>query len=470
MVAVALAVRFLERAPASTYFPYLPTTAGAASRALPTVGLFCAPKEGLTALDVGVARETFAVAWCQSRWNPQLHIEGNIEVTLYGDDPKHVFEVLGNLEGPATPEKRTLLAQAVATAAGAASDDALLTWMRSVEEEDETYETERMAVTLLSRRDRTFVAESTGSESLRRAFGSASPGNSLDAIPPERLARAFAPTFRFHDRDFLPLSIDELPGRALLCVKVGGGQPTGCRPFNEFPARKPSRPAGARWVLDLPGAAEGQWSAYAAIERELRAAGSRPVLYWHVATLGYRRVLQYWIYYLYNGWENDHEGDWETVMVDLMGWDSPGVVSPLRWFYSVHERGTISTCSAGACANPVVHVARGSHANYFEPGVYEVTARCNPRGYCFVPPGRDDATGERELAPGDYDLVELAGPAFAGRYGPKNVVPFVRDGEAPGDPRARPEWQADPLRAFTQATGLEPDRRSFYKVDLAGSE
>jgi hypothetical protein len=463
-------VRFVAHAPANTYFPYLPTSAAATARSLPTVGLFCAPREVLEEFDSGAARETFAVAWCQSRWNRQLHIDGNIEVRLFGDDPNHVFEVVGTLQGAPTPEKRTLLAQAVTTAAGAAGDEELLSWMTTVADEDASYETDRMLVTLLDPDAPTFVAESTGSESIRRAFESASPGNSLDAIPPARLARAFAPTFRFHDGDFLPLSISELPGRAQLCVKVGSSAPTACRPFTEFPATRPQRPANSRWVLDLPGATEGRWDAYAAIERELRETGSQPVVYWHVAKLGYRRVLQYWTYYLYNGWENDHEGDWETVMVDLMGWDSPDVVSPLRWFYSVHERGTISTCAAGACVHPVVHVAHGSHANYFDAGVFEVTARCNARGYCFVPPGRDDATGDFELGPGDYDLVELTGPAFAGRYGPKNVVPFVRDGEAPDDPRLHPEWESDPLKRFAEATGLEPERRSFYKVDVEAAE
>ena len=89
-------------------------------------------------------------------------------------------------------------------------------------------------------------------------------------------------------------------------------------------------------------------------------------------------VVQYWSYYLYNDWENKHEGDWESVQVDIAGFIGPGLsraVSPLRWFYSAHGRGTVGTCaSPDACLNTKVYVARGSHAGYFEQGEFDVEA------------------------------------------------------------------------------------------------
>ena len=37
--------------------------------------------------------------------------------------------------------------------------------------------------------------------------------------------------------------------------------------------------------------------------------------------LGFRRALTYWVYYLFNNFANIHEGDWESVQVDLVGSD-----------------------------------------------------------------------------------------------------------------------------------------------------
>ena len=103
-----------------------------------------------------------------------------------------------------------------------------------------------------------------------------------------------------------------------------------------------------------------------------------------------------------------------AVIVDVLGWSSPGQVSALRGFYSAHERGTVGTCSSMEdCVHPDVHVALGSHASYLEPRTFEVTAKWTQSGRCLVPPGEDDARGEEELAPEDYELVELAEPAFS---------------------------------------------------------
>jgi hypothetical protein len=479
-VAAALAVRGCAYQPPNMYYPYLPTKANALARVLapPDIGLFCVPPQVLAGFGEATADELLTVARCETRLNPNLRLEGNVTIDAFGDDAAHVYALHAELRRAATsPALRSRLARAAVAAVGELDRDGeLLRWLTTVEEVDEEFKTRRTTATLLVNEpdERSFAIESTDSETLGRFAGGLQPGNSLDAIEERVIARAFAPTFLFDGGDYLPVSIDVLPGRAQLCVKKGGSvdRPS-CEAFERFPPEKALReqpPRGGEWVLDLPPA-ERDAAAYAEIEREVRAAEPRPTVYWHVARLGnYRRIVQYWVYYLFNDWENKHEGDWEVVMADLLGWTSPGTATVLRWFYSAHERGTVRTCSSGGdCVHPNVYVARGSHANYVEPGTYEVTALCRKSGHCVVPPGKDEVRGDERAGPDDYDLVELTEPGFPGRYGPVNLVPVFPDADAPDDPRGHGEWARDPLKKFVEAPGLEPDPRRWFVIDVEGA-
>jgi RsiW-degrading membrane proteinase PrsW (M82 family) len=74
-------------------------------------------------------------------------------------------------------------------------------------------------------------------------------------------------------------------------------------------------------------------------------------------------TIQYWALYFYNDWFNKHEGDWELVQVTLNAEGEP------EWVVLAQHHG--GACRAWARApveegtHPVVHVALGSHANYF---------------------------------------------------------------------------------------------------------
>src|SRR5690606_348245 len=58
------------------------------------------------------------------------------------------------------------------------------------------------------------------------------------------------------------------------------------------------------------------WAAYSRIV----ARGAYPITYYARVMEpdpNGRRVIQYWLCYYYNDWANEHEGDWETVLVML---------------------------------------------------------------------------------------------------------------------------------------------------------
>src|SRR4051812_13056194 len=86
--------------------------------------------------------------------------------------------------------------------------------------------------------------------------------------------------------------------------------------------------------------------------------------------------LQYWLWYIYNDYHlafnaGLHEGDWEMVQLGMKG-EQPDVV-----VYAQHdqaERRDWSEVRKTADGRPIVFSARGSHASYFEPGLYSTQA------------------------------------------------------------------------------------------------
>jgi len=79
--------------------------------------------------------------------------------------------------------------------------------------------------------------------------------------------------------------------------------------------------------------------------------------------------VQYWFCYYYDDWENQHEGDWEGICIFLRrdGTDFKAVGTS----YYAHETGTrrhwedVERTGSGI-AHPLVYVAAGSHASYFQ--------------------------------------------------------------------------------------------------------
>jgi hypothetical protein len=92
------------------------------------------------------------------------------------------------------------------------------------------------------------------------------------------------------------------------------------------------------------------------------APGSRPA----------DEVLQYWTFYLYNHWENEHPADWECVQLFF----NRKSREPVAAAYSNHlgclwrpwhKVRKLRDENGRETNHPLVYVARGSHANYFEP-------------------------------------------------------------------------------------------------------
>ena len=234
-------------------------------------------------------------------------------------------------------------------------------------------------------------------------------------------------------------------------------------------------PDSGSWRLNerlcMPGAAIGGLGCYA-------AAGSQgvggPTTYGHVVHENGETILEYWFFYYddvysYTYPASDlfwqaHEGDWEEAMVVLSGDDQPISVG-----YSQHCRGQTRSWTDTPRfdeTHPIVHVAVGSHANYFTAGTHAINTACIPpaalailraRGlplpvdYSFAGP----TAGPPESGGAVMPVQQIGDDApswvqFPGNWGEAQYfhapapIGTVALGNSPVGPAFHPEW-SDPL-------------------------
>ena len=175
----------------------------------------------------------------------------------------------------------------------------------------------------------------------------------------------------------------------------------------------------------------------------VRLRTSRPELnnrvYGRAVEVNGRLWLQYWMWYFYNDYQlalgfGTHEGDWESIQLRMgIDGDAPDVA-----VYAQHRHGEkrnwedVEKLRGGD--TPVVYVARGSHAAYFEAGFHQTEA------------WYDVADGKR---PGPRLALEIVDAKthpwllWPGRWGdtlprdPKNAL----DQSAPTGPGTKRHWR-----------------------------
>ena len=126
--------------------------------------------------------------------------------------------------------------------------------------------------------------------------------------------------------------------------------------------------------------------------------GTAPTVYAHVAAEPGRPgklSLQYWLYYVFNDWNNTHEGDWEMIQLVFDAADAAEALErrPAIVGYSQHEGAERADWGDDKLelvggTHPVVYPAAGSHANFFDDGAV-TSAAPPPRAWVATTrPGR----------------------------------------------------------------------------------
>ncbi|MGH3138017.1 MAG: hypothetical protein ACRDPV_16150 [Gaiellaceae bacterium] len=204
--------------------------------------------------------------------------------------------------------------------------------------------------------------------------------------------------------------------------------------------------------LDFPGNALDPGCDYERWSKRL-TKGRAPTVYAHVVSDPEhpgQLALQYWLYYVFNDWNNTHEGDWEMVQL-VFDTDDPAEAlsrEPVETGYSQHEGAERADWGDDKLevvdgTHPVVYPAAGSHANFYEPALHLGSSA--EQGV-----GCDDTSGSsRELSPvvrtipGDPAQAKAEFPwiAFEGRWGELQRAFF----NGPTGPNQKTQW-FEPIR------------------------
>ncbi len=140
-------------------------------------------------------------------------------------------------------------------------------------------------------------------------------------------------------------------------------------------------------TLLLRGRVPGATAAMAELQyNDMLQQNEEYVYHGRVARQGGWTILQYWFFFCYNSWRsgfrgvNDHESDWEMILVYL--YEEDGLLVPEWVGYASHDfhgddlrrrwddREEIELVDG----HPVVYAGAGSHASYFRRGEYQAEA------------------------------------------------------------------------------------------------
>jgi hypothetical protein len=201
--------------------------------------------------------------------------------------------------------------------------------------------------------------------------------------------------------------------------------------------------------LDFPGDALSPGCTYADWATQI-AKSSPPTVYAHVATdpsYPGELALQYWFFYLYNDFNNKHEGDWEMIQLDFDAATAEQALatSPTEVGYSQHEGAESAHWGSSKLTlvdgtHPVVYPALGSHANYFASALY--LGRSAAQGV-----GCDDTMGpSRQITPNVVDIPQSSSAYLAafpwlgylGRWGERHQSFY----NGPTGPNTKEPWTA----------------------------
>ena len=289
---------------------------------------------------------------------------------------------------------------------------------------------------------------------------------SAHADPLTQLAERYAPVVRLvqqehpcgHGEAFEPTDVDDVLGNPDVALRGpwGGANIVKVAPTADDLAR-----GLFEYNLDFPGNALAPGCTYEQWSRRI-SAGSKPTTYAHVVRASGRLALQYWFFYVFNNFNDKHEGDWEMIQLDFNARSATDALArkPSELGYSQHEGAERAHWGDKKLrivdgTHPVVYPALGSHANYYGPALY--LGRSAAEGV-----GCDDTGGpSRELRP----VAAVASRAkypwlrYVGRWGERHSGFY----NGPTGPNTKRQWD-EPI-----AWANDSWRDRSYTVPAGGS-
>ena len=263
------------------------------------------------------------------------------------------------------------------------------------------------------------------------------------------LANRYAPVVRLVShtdcspgKPYMPIDVDALFGEPTVALRGPWGNGDLVK---IAPTAKDLSQGLFEYHLDFPGNALDPGCGYLKWERRL-IAQTLPTVYAHVVTDAAhpdKLALQYWLFYVFNDWNNLHEGDWEMIQLvfDASSAEQALQRSPVEVGYSQHEGAERAGWNDDKLervdnTHPVVHPAAGSHANFFGESLYlgssaEQGVGCDDtRGPTF------DVRPVVRTIPSDEATKGFPWIAYEGRWG--ELQPAFYNG--PTGPNLKTQW------------------------------
>jgi hypothetical protein len=279
------------------------------------------------------------------------------------------------------------------------------------------------------------------------------PAAAADLAQEQALAARYAPVIRLvshtscpPDKPYSPIDVNLVLGNDTVALRGPWGP---ADLVKTAPTAADLAKQLYEYHLDFPGNALEPGCSYAEWQRRL-IAGQAPAVYAHVATDPARPgklALQYWSFYVFNQWNNLHEGDWEMIQLDFDASTAADALqrSPVQVGYSQHEGAERAGWNDAKLervggTHPVVHPADGSHANFYGEALYLGSSADEGVGCDDTRAPTFDLHPVVHTIPTDAAAARAAFPwiAFQGRWG--ELHPAFYNG--PTGPNLKPQWTA----------------------------
>jgi hypothetical protein len=268
--------------------------------------------------------------------------------------------------------------------------------------------------------------------------------------PLHELAARYAPVVRLSEQEapcasgeaFEPTNVDTILGNDEVAFR---GPWEGSNLVKVGPVAADLASGRYGYALDFPGnALSSSACTYEQFQRR-STEGSTPAVYAHAATESGKLALQYWFFYVYNDFNNKHEGDWELIQLDF---DAPTPAAALRVRpydvgYSQHagaERAEWHSTKLERIGgtHPVVYPAEGSHANYYSGALFLGRSASQGVGCDDTNEPWRELTPAVEVVPGGQEAALAAFPwlGYQGRWGEQRSGIY----DAPTGPNTKAEW------------------------------
>jgi hypothetical protein len=280
-------------------------------------------------------------------------------------------------------------------------------------------------------------------------FGWARPA-AASVSPEGTLADRYAPVVRLvadggcgPDLRYVPIDVDKLFGEPTVALRGPWG--------NDLVKIGPSAEELGQGLwgyhLDFPGNALQPGCSYLQWQQRLGAERS-PTTYAHIVTEpGHpgKLALQYWFFYVFNDWNNLHEGDWEMIQLVFNASTVEQALqrSPVEVGYSQHEGAERAAWDDPKLeriggTHVVVHPANGSHANFYGEALYLGSSAQEGVGCDDTRGPTVDVRPAVVLLPSAASAARAQYPwiAFEGRWGELHPAFF----NGPEGPNLKTQW------------------------------